>query len=262
MIDEAGADVPDAGALLAPARLPGGRRGGAHRPGRVDPEADHARAARRSRLTARALRFPPTPELAARIAARPCRVSRELASLRRARAVGADVGRRRRRARVPAAVRSAVERAVPNARARRGARRRVRRARATPGSTQRITPPTGKTRSRALTERVDAVLLHPVWGFALFLAVNLVLFQSLFAGPHPPSTGSRAVFTWLGRGAASVLGDGMLHRPPRRRRDRRRRQRGRVPAADPAAVLLPRPARGLRLHGARRLPDGPHHEGA
>ena len=41
--------------------------------------------------------------------------------------------------------------------------------------------------------------------------------------------------------------------------DRRRRQRHRVPAADRDPVLLHPAAGGLRLHGARGVPDGPHH---
>ena len=36
-------------------------------------------------------------------------------------------------------------------------------------------------RKRQASERIDWVLLHPVWGFATFLAVMLVVFQSLFS---------------------------------------------------------------------------------
>lgn len=38
---------------------------------------------------------------------------------------------------------------------------------------------------RTLTERLDAVLLHPVWGFAVFLGIMLVVFQALFSGADP-----------------------------------------------------------------------------
>ena len=44
-----------------------------------------------------------------------------------------------------------------------------------------VTPPPGLT----WTEHIDRVLTHPVWGFAVFAAVMLVLFQALFAWSEP-----------------------------------------------------------------------------
>jgi ferrous iron transport protein B len=38
---------------------------------------------------------------------------------------------------------------------------------------------------RKASERVDRVLLHPVWGFALFLGLMLVVFQALFSWSDP-----------------------------------------------------------------------------
>jgi ferrous iron transport protein B len=38
---------------------------------------------------------------------------------------------------------------------------------------------------RALSERLDRVLIHPVYGFGIFLAVMMVLFQSLFTWADP-----------------------------------------------------------------------------
>ena len=43
----------------------------------------------------------------------------------------------------------------------------------------------GAAPRRTLTERLDAVLLHPVWGFAVFLGLMLVVFQALFSGADP-----------------------------------------------------------------------------
>jgi ferrous iron transport protein B len=45
----------------------------------------------------------------------------------------------------------------------------------------------GPTASRgpALTERIDRVLLHPAYGFAFFIAIMFVVFQSLFAWADP-----------------------------------------------------------------------------
>jgi ferrous iron transport protein B len=37
----------------------------------------------------------------------------------------------------------------------------------------------------SLTERIDRVLLHPAYGFAVFMGIMLLVFQSLFAGADP-----------------------------------------------------------------------------
>lgn len=39
--------------------------------------------------------------------------------------------------------------------------------------------------ARPMADRVDGVLLHPVWGFGVFIALMLVLFQSLFSWADP-----------------------------------------------------------------------------
>jgi ferrous iron transport protein B len=50
-----------------------------------------------------------------------------------------------------------------------------------------LAPPPGAapSRARSTTERIDRVLLHPVWGFAVFLLTMGVVFQSLFAWADP-----------------------------------------------------------------------------
>lgn len=68
---------------------------------------------------------------------------------------------------------------------------------------------TGKVR-HSLTERVDAVLIHPVYGFATFLLMSLVLFQSLFAWANPMIDGVEWLFNQLGDAASSLLGDNLL----------------------------------------------------
>jgi ferrous iron transport protein B len=40
-------------------------------------------------------------------------------------------------------------------------------------------------RGPSLTERIDRVLLHPAYGFAVFMGIMLLVFQSLFAGADP-----------------------------------------------------------------------------
>jgi ferrous iron transport protein B len=44
---------------------------------------------------------------------------------------------------------------------------------------------TATTRAMTLTERVDRVLIHPLLGFAIFVGIMLVLFQSLFTWADP-----------------------------------------------------------------------------
>ncbi len=52
-------------------------------------------------------------------------------------------------------------------------------------------------RKRQASERIDRVLLHPVWGFGVFLVVMLVLFQSLFSWANPAIAAIEAATAWL-----------------------------------------------------------------
>ncbi len=61
-----------------------------------------------------------------------------------------------------------------------------------------------------VTERIDSVLLNPVTGFATFLVVMLVVFQSLFAWADPAISLVEDVFGALGGWLASVLPAGFL----------------------------------------------------
>ena len=60
-------------------------------------------------------------------------------------------------------------------------------------------------RKRALSERADRVLLHPVWGFALFVLVMLVVFQSLFTWSDPAISLVENAFSWLRAGIEARL---------------------------------------------------------
>jgi ferrous iron transport protein B len=64
--------------------------------------------------------------------------------------------------------------------------------------------------SRTSTDRVDAILLHPVWGFAAFLGLMLVLFQSLFAGADPMIGMIEDSFAWVSQLATAHLPAGFL----------------------------------------------------
>jgi ferrous iron transport protein B len=60
------------------------------------------------------------------------------------------------------------------------------------------------------TERIDRVLLHPAYGFAVFLAIMLVVFQSLFAWADPVMKGIEALFAAVHGLASQHLPAGFL----------------------------------------------------
>jgi len=49
-----------------------------------------------------------------------------------------------------------------------------------------------------LSDRVDQVLTHPVWGLVVFIAVMAVVFQSIFTWAGPLMDGIDSFFGWLG----------------------------------------------------------------
>ena len=66
----------------------------------------------------------------------------------------------------------------------------------------------GRTMTRS--ERIDAVILHPVGGFVLFLTVMGVVFQSLFSWSEPAIAGVEVAVSWLARGVGAILPDGIF----------------------------------------------------
>jgi ferrous iron transport protein B len=65
-------------------------------------------------------------------------------------------------------------------------------------------------RKRRLSERADRVLLHPVWGFALFMLVMLVVFQSLFSWSDPAISLIEDAFGWLRGALTAAMTAGIL----------------------------------------------------
>lgn len=63
---------------------------------------------------------------------------------------------------------------------------------------------------RAVSERVDRVLLHPVFGFTIFIALMLVMFQALFSWADPAITAIEELFSLLQRGLAALLPAGVV----------------------------------------------------
>src|SRR5204863_1894382 len=65
-------------------------------------------------------------------------------------------------------------------------------------------------RPDTMTGRVDAVLLHPVAGLLILLALLFVMFQAVFAWAKPLMDLIAAGFDWLGVLAHHALPDGLL----------------------------------------------------
>jgi ferrous iron transport protein B len=63
---------------------------------------------------------------------------------------------------------------------------------------------------RSLTERIDRILIHRVYGFAIFLALMFVVFQSLFTWSDPAITLIESGFGWLGDALREALPAGLL----------------------------------------------------
>jgi ferrous iron transport protein B len=66
------------------------------------------------------------------------------------------------------------------------------------------------TRRRRLTEVLDGVLIHPVFGFAIFLLIHLLVFQSLFSWSDPAIGAIEALFRKLGEAVGGVLGHNLV----------------------------------------------------
>ncbi len=63
---------------------------------------------------------------------------------------------------------------------------------------------------QSLTNRLDRVLLHPVFGVAILLAVLFLMFQAVFAWANPLMDGIKAAFDLLNQQVQLWLPDGML----------------------------------------------------
>ena len=61
-----------------------------------------------------------------------------------------------------------------------------------------------------LTRKLDAVLLHPVWGVLVLLAVLFLMFQAVFTWAAPAMDGIEATINGLGRFVGETLADGLL----------------------------------------------------
>lgn len=70
--------------------------------------------------------------------------------------------------------------------------------------------PDGSPARKSSTDRVDGVLLHPVAGFAIFLLLMGIVFQSLFSWADPAIRAVEGLFAWLGSVSKTWLPDGIV----------------------------------------------------
>jgi ferrous iron transport protein B len=73
-----------------------------------------------------------------------------------------------------------------------------------------IAPLVREEPDRSFTERVDRLLIHPVAGLGMFLAIMFVIFQSLFAGAKPAMRLIEVLVDLTGDVAARLLPPGLL----------------------------------------------------
>lgn len=61
-----------------------------------------------------------------------------------------------------------------------------------------------------LSDRIDRVVLHPVFGMGLLLAVLFLMFQAVFSWAEAPMGAIEAVTAWAGEAVAAALPDGWI----------------------------------------------------
>jgi ferrous iron transport protein B len=84
-------------------------------------------------------------------------------------------------------------------------------SRAADAGTQRAAPAAERApRVERLTDRIDRVVLHPVWGFVVFVLLMLMVFQALFSWAEPLIGVVETLFGWLGQQARAYLPSGFV----------------------------------------------------
>lgn len=68
-----------------------------------------------------------------------------------------------------------------------------------------------ETASRRMTAAADRLLLHPILGFAILLALMFVMFQAVFTWAKPPSDMLEGWVTALGEAVTALLPPGVVH---------------------------------------------------
>ncbi|MFD2161821.1 ferrous iron transport protein B [Paradesertivirga mongoliensis] len=68
----------------------------------------------------------------------------------------------------------------------------------------------GAAKEETFSNKIDKILTHRVWGFTIFFAILLLIFQSIFAWSEYPMTLIEDLFIWLTSTAHEVLPAGVL----------------------------------------------------
>ena len=61
------------------------------------------------------------------------------------------------------------------------------------------------------TDKIDAVVTHKFWGYVIFFAVMMLMFQSIFTWATVPMDFISNGFNWLGRQVGTIIPQGDLH---------------------------------------------------
>lgn len=61
-----------------------------------------------------------------------------------------------------------------------------------------------------LSNKIDKILTHKIWGFIIFFAILFLLFQAIFAWSEYPMTLIESLFTWLTNAAHEALPPGVF----------------------------------------------------
>jgi len=72
--------------------------------------------------------------------------------------------------------------------------------------TAELAPP-----GESLSDKIDRVLTHKVWGTLIFIATMALMFQSIFTFAHYPMDAIQAVVDWLGGSVAKLIPPGDLN---------------------------------------------------
>jgi ferrous iron transport protein B len=67
-----------------------------------------------------------------------------------------------------------------------------------------------KNKSDALTQKLDKVLTHKVWGFVAFLSLLFIIFQIIFSFSAYPMQWIESFFEWMSDGVKTIMPDGAL----------------------------------------------------
>jgi ferrous iron transport protein B len=206
MMDEAGASAPQPEELARLLQCP--VVGVVARTGEGLEELKQVIAAQLGHKPAAHFRFAPSPALADKLAQVRAACPEGLASDAFALWALMSVGPQDELV-LPAAVRAAVVSALPDEASGKALDDEVVRGRYS-FIDEHVAPLVSAPVRHTLTERVDAVLIHPVFGFASFLAISLVIFQSLFTWANPAIDAIEWLFGQLGERVGSLLGDNVF----------------------------------------------------